>query len=66
LQPEEGPRRIEAALEKLRLRAEPFTAAELAGLPEALTPEGWVRTSPAMWGERGGMDGFFVARAVRT
>ena len=66
LQPEEGPRRIEAALEKLRLRAEPFTAAELAGLPEALTPEGWVRTTPAMWGERGGMDGFFVARAVRT
>jgi 16S rRNA (cytosine967-C5)-methyltransferase len=66
LQPEEGRPRMQAALARLRLRAEPFTAAELVALPEALTPDGDVRTTPAMWPARGGMDGFFIARAVRT
>jgi 16S rRNA (cytosine967-C5)-methyltransferase len=65
LQPEEGAPRIEAALSRLPLRAEPFTPAELACLPEALTPDGHVRTTPAMWPSRGGMDGFFIARLVR-
>jgi 16S rRNA (cytosine967-C5)-methyltransferase len=65
LQPEEGPHRMRSALERLRMRAEPFTPAELSALPDALTPEGWVRTTPAMWAGRGGMDGFFIARSVR-
>ncbi|MCW3477815.1 RsmB/NOP family class I SAM-dependent RNA methyltransferase, partial [Limobrevibacterium gyesilva] len=65
LQPQEGAERMAAALARLKLRAEPFTTAEMAALPEALTPQGWVRTTPALWPERGGMDGFFVARAVR-
>ena len=63
LQPEEGPARV-AALPGLR--AHPFTAAELAGVPAALTPEGWLRTHPGLWAEHGGMDGFFAARFVRT
>ncbi len=33
-------------------------------MPEALTPEGYVRTHPGMWPERGGMDGFFAARLI--
>ncbi len=66
LQPEEGAARIEAALRRLNLRAAPFTAEELPGLPEALTPQGHVRTTPAMWPERGGMDGFFIARMIRN
>jgi len=65
LQPEEGPVRIAQALQKLKLRAEPFTAADMPGLAEAITAEGHVRTTPAMWPERGGMDGFFIARMIK-
>ncbi len=48
------------------LRREPFTAAELDGLSQALTADGSLRTTPAFWPERGGMDGFFACRLVRT
>jgi 16S rRNA (cytosine967-C5)-methyltransferase len=66
LQPEEGAERIAAALARLPLRHVPFTPAELSALPEALTPEGNLRTHPGLWRERGGMDGFFAARLVRS
>jgi 16S rRNA (cytosine967-C5)-methyltransferase len=66
LQPEEGAARIEAACARLPLTVSPFTAADLPGLPEAITPQGFVRTLPSMWPERGGMDGFFVARLIRS
>jgi 16S rRNA (cytosine967-C5)-methyltransferase len=66
LQPEEGPERMAAALARLRLRAAPFTPADVPGLPGALTPEGWIRTIPSMWPEHGGLDGFFIARATRV
>ncbi len=62
LQAEEGAQRIAAALRRLPLRTDPVTEAELPGLAEAITPEGWVRTTPALWPERGGLDGFFIAR----
>jgi 16S rRNA (cytosine967-C5)-methyltransferase len=65
LQPEEGPQRFAAALARLPLRAAPIDAAAL-GLPEAAQPDGTLRTTPALWPERGGMDGFFIASAVRT
>lgn len=65
LQPEEGPAQV-AAAERHGLRPVPFTAEELAAVPEALTPDGWLRTYPALWPERGGMDGFFAARFVRA
>ncbi len=64
LQPEEGPQRAEAAI-RFGLRPDPFTPDELSALPEARTPEGWLRTHPGLWAERGGMDGFFVARFLR-
>jgi 16S rRNA (cytosine967-C5)-methyltransferase len=48
-----------------RLHRAPVQAAELAGLAEAITPAGDVRTLPSMWAERGGVDGFYVAR-LRT
>ncbi|NPD69522.1 rRNA cytosine-C5-methylase [Lichenicola cladoniae] len=64
LQPEEGDRRAEAA-HRFGLSLEPFTTQELAALPEARTPEGWLRTHPGLWPELGGMDGFFAARFVR-
>lgn len=65
LQPEEGPQRVAAALARGPWRLDPFTPAELAALPEALTEEGFLRTHPGMWAELGGMDGFFTARLAR-
>ena len=64
LQPEEGPERIREAVRR-GLRSQPFTPAEAAGIDEALTPAGDLRTTPALWPERGGMDGFFAARLIR-
>jgi len=66
LQPEEGFPRIAAALQRLPLRIEPVAPDEVPGLAEAITPEGCLRTTPALWPERGGMDGFFVARLRKT
>ena len=65
LQPEEGVPRVEAAVARGGLRHDPFTPAELAALPEALTQEGFLRTLPSMWAEQGGMDGFFAARLIK-
>ena len=66
LQPEEGVPRIKAAVARGGLRHDPFATAELAALPEALTADGFLRTNPGMWPERGGMDGFFAARLLRV
>jgi 16S rRNA (cytosine967-C5)-methyltransferase len=63
LQPEEGAARIDAACARLGLRRDPLSLPEL---PEAVTPQGDVRTHPGMWAERGGLDGFFVARLVKA
>jgi 16S rRNA (cytosine967-C5)-methyltransferase len=61
LQPEEGEAQVEAA-RAAGLAPEPFRPEELPGLPEAITPQGHLRTRPDVWPERGGMDGFFAAR----
>jgi 16S rRNA (cytosine967-C5)-methyltransferase len=61
LQPEEG---IGHAL-RSGLRPDPIRSEELPGLAEAITGDGQLRTTPAMWAEHGGMDGFFAARFVR-
>jgi len=65
LQPEEGPQRVAAAVQRLELRRDVVDAEEVPGLAEAITAEGALRTTPAMWAGRGGLDGFFVARLVR-
>ena len=65
LQPEEGAPRIAAAVAKTGLRHDPFRADELATLPEALSPEGFLRTHAGFWRDCGGMDGFFAARLVK-
>ena len=66
LQPEEGAPRIAAAIARGGLRHEPFTPEELADLPEALTPDGFLRTHPGLWPDLGGMDGFFAARLTKS
>jgi len=65
LQPEEGPQRVAAALARLDLRADPLRAEEVPGLAEAITAAGALRTTPALWAERGGLDGFYAARLIR-
>ena len=65
LQPEEGAPRIGAALARGGIRLAPFSRVDLPTLPEALTTDGYVRTHPGLWSDRGGMDGFFIARFER-
>jgi 16S rRNA (cytosine967-C5)-methyltransferase len=67
LQPEEGPARIDALLASTpTLRRVPIRPEEIAGLAEAITPEGDLRTLPCHWQARGGMDGFYAARLTRN
>jgi 16S rRNA (cytosine967-C5)-methyltransferase len=61
LQPEEGDAHLAAAA-ALGLVAEPVQPAEVPELEDAVTTAGALRTRPDFWPERGGMDGFFVAR----
>ena len=63
LQEDEGPARIDDLLKReRRAKLVPIDAAELPGLAEAASPAGDVRTLPSMWPERGGLDGFYIAR----
>ncbi|MBX9945349.1 MAG: methyltransferase domain-containing protein [Reyranella sp.] len=68
LQEDEGPARIEALLARVpQLERLPVRPDELPGLADALTAKGCVRTLPSMWPERGGLDGFYIARlTLRT
>ncbi|UEM21129.1 MFS transporter [Skermanella mucosa] len=67
LQPEEGEQRIDhllasgAPVERL-----PVDPGELGGLSELINERGEVRTLPGQLAELGGIDGFFIARLVRT
>jgi 16S rRNA (cytosine967-C5)-methyltransferase len=66
LQPEEGAARAEAALARLPLDADPIRRSELPELAAAIGREGFVRTHPGLWPQRGGLDGFFIARFRRV
>jgi 16S rRNA (cytosine967-C5)-methyltransferase len=66
LQPEEATPRIAAALAGGGLRHDKFLPSELPGLPEAITSDGFLRTHPGLWPNRGAMDGFFAARLIKT
>ncbi len=65
LQPEEGEGVIADAT-SLGLAPEPIRPEEVPGLDEAVTRAGHLRTLPCHWAERGGLDGFFVARFRRV
>jgi 16S rRNA (cytosine967-C5)-methyltransferase len=65
LQEDEGAARIGSLLGRdKRLRRQPVEAAELPGLEGAITPSGDIRTLPSMWADRGGIDGFYIARVT--
>jgi 16S rRNA (cytosine967-C5)-methyltransferase len=62
LQPEEG----EQQARGVALQPLPIDAAALGVPADCITPEGWLRTLPSVWGDKGGMDGFFAARWVKA
>ncbi|KEO58911.1 RsmB/NOP family class I SAM-dependent RNA methyltransferase [Thioclava indica] len=64
LLPEEGEAQIKAALER---HADLIvTPPDLPGIePDWITPEGGLRLRPDFWADRGGMDGFYMARLQR-
>ena len=67
LQEDEGPARIAALLGRMpHLKRVPVQPNEMPGLAHAITPAGDIRTLPSMWPERGGLDGFYIARLVMT
>lgn len=67
LEPEEGEDQLKAFLARTPDAVlDSVRAEEAPGLTEAITPNGAVRTRPDLWAERGGMDGFFIARLVKA
>lgn len=65
LLPEEGEAHLGRAA-AAGLRVEAVRGEEVPGLEGAVTAEGCLRTRPDLWGEAGGMDGFFAGRFVRA
>jgi 16S rRNA (cytosine967-C5)-methyltransferase len=67
LEPEEGEAQLDAFLRRRpEFRRIPIARGEGGAPDEALTPSGDLRLLPNHWAERGGMDGFFVARLSRS
>ena len=66
LEREEGETQIIAFLRRNpAFRTAPAVPAEIGAPDAALTSEGWLRILPSMWAEKGGVDGFFIARLDR-
>ncbi|MFA4892786.1 MAG: RsmB/NOP family class I SAM-dependent RNA methyltransferase [Brevundimonas sp.] len=67
LEREEGETQIIAFLRRNpAFKTTPAVPADIGAPDEALTPEGWLRILPSMWAEKGGLDGFFIARLDRV
>ncbi|TPW01384.1 MAG: 16S rRNA (cytosine967-C5)-methyltransferase [bacterium] len=67
LEREEGETQIIAFLRRNpAFKTAPAVPTEVGAPDEALTPEGWLRILPSMWAEKGGLDGFFIARLDRV
>jgi 16S rRNA (cytosine967-C5)-methyltransferase len=66
LQPEEGPERIAAALQRHpSLARVPIRPEELFGFKELVTPDGDLRSLPSHLPQLGGIDGFYAARLTK-
>lgn len=66
LQPEEGEAQIDRLLAAdPRVERVPLRPPEVGGLEELINPRGEMRAHPGMLADRGGIDGFFVARLRR-
>jgi 16S rRNA (cytosine967-C5)-methyltransferase len=67
LQPEEGAERIVQFLSARRdFALVPVAADELGGAREFLRADGTVQTLPCHWPDKGGLDGFYIARLRRV
>ena len=67
LEREEGETQVIAFLRRNpAFSTAPADPAAVGAPAEALTPEGWLRILPSMWAEKGGLDGFFIARLDRV
>lgn len=67
LEPQEGPEQIADFLARNgAFRRAPVSAAEIFGLRELIDANGDLRTLPCHLPERGGVDGFYAARLIRT
>ena len=63
MQVEEGEQLAQETIKTNKsLRIDPILSEDLSELDEAITDEGYLRLTPALWKDRGGMDGFFIAR----
>jgi 16S rRNA (cytosine967-C5)-methyltransferase len=63
LQPDEGENWLARGLEHLPdLELDPIRPIELPELEDAILENGAVRLTPNMWADKGGIDGFFIAR----
>ena len=66
LQPEEGADRIAAFLaQDSQFIRTPIEPSEVPGLEMAITADGDLQTLPSHWPDRGGIDGFYIARMRR-
>ncbi|MGO1119595.1 RsmB/NOP family class I SAM-dependent RNA methyltransferase [Rhodovibrionaceae bacterium A322] len=67
LQREEGEKQIASFLASgVPFKRVAITPDEVPGLEQALTKKGELRCLPSHWSDKGGMDGFFVAKLKRT
>ena len=66
LQPEEGPAVVARFLgANSDFALEPAAPHEIPGAGEFIAADGTLRTLPCHWSERGGLDGFYIARLRR-
>jgi 16S rRNA (cytosine967-C5)-methyltransferase len=67
LQKAEGEAQIGSFLARHdNFKRQPITADEVGGLSEIVTPNGDLRILPDHMEDQGGMDGFYVARLMKT
>lgn len=64
MEPEEADLAIAAAIDA-GLKLDPICADEAYSLAEAVEERGTIRLLPYMLGEKGGLDGFFIARFIK-
>ena len=66
LQPEEGEHLLSKGLKRnAAVEIDPIRTEEMVGLETAIREDGSVRLTPALWPDRGGIDGFFIARLTK-
>lgn len=64
LEPEEAAMAISAAT-NAGLVLDPILPAQLPSLEDAINADGTARILPHMWADKGGLDGFFIARFIK-